>query len=76
MGDQRYVPAALTRETDRVLIVQEAGWVSGPVWTGAENFAPPPTGIRSPDPPARSESLCRLRCSGPYQTLHNNNNAV
>ena len=26
---------------DPVPIVQEAGWARGPVWTGAENFAPP-----------------------------------
>jgi hypothetical protein len=44
---------------DPVPIVQEAGWASGPVWTGAENLAP--TGIRSPDRPARSQSLYRLR---------------
>ena len=44
---------------DPVPIVQEAGWAPGPVWTGAENFAP--TGIRSPDRPARSQSLYRLR---------------
>jgi hypothetical protein len=43
---------------DPVPIVQEAGWVPGPVWTGAENLAP--TGIRSPDLPARSQSLYRL----------------
>jgi len=42
-----------------VPIVQEAGWAPGPVWTGAENLAP--TGIRSPDRPARSQSLYRLR---------------
>lgn len=30
---------------DPVAIVEEDGWVSGPVWTGGENFAP--TGIRS-----------------------------
>ena len=36
---------------DPVPIVQEAGWAPGPVWTGA------PTRIRSPDRPARSESL-------------------
>ena len=30
-------------------------WVPGPVWTGAENLDP--TGIRSPDRPARSQSL-------------------
>jgi len=29
-----------------------------PVWTGAENLAP--TGIRSPDRPARGQSLYRL----------------
>jgi len=43
---------------DPVLIAQEAGWTPGPVWTGAENLAP--TGIRSPDRPARSQSLYRL----------------
>ena len=40
---------------DPVLIVQEAGWPPGLVWTGAENLAT--TGFRSPDRPARSESL-------------------
>ena len=44
---------------DPVPIVQEAGWAPGPVWKGAENLAP--TGIRSPDRPARSQSLYRLR---------------
>ena len=43
---------------DPVPIVQEAGWVPGPVWTGAENLDP--TGIRSPDRPARSQSLYQL----------------
>jgi len=43
---------------DPVPIVQEAVWAPGPVWTGAENLAP--TGIRSPDRPARSQSLYRL----------------
>ena len=41
-----------------VPIVQEAGWAPGPVWTGAENLAP--IGIRSPDRPARSQTLYRL----------------
>ena len=36
-------------------LVQEAGRVSGQVWTGAENLAP--TGVRTPNRPARSESL-------------------
>jgi hypothetical protein len=43
---------------DPVSIVQEAGWASGPVWTGAENLTP--TGIWSPDRPARRQSLYRL----------------
>jgi len=43
---------------DPVPIAQEAGWAPGPVWTGAENLAS--TGIRSPDRPARNQSLYRL----------------
>ena len=43
---------------DPVPIAQEAGWAPGPVWTGSENLAP--TGIRSPDRPAFSQSLYRL----------------
>jgi hypothetical protein len=35
------------RQRDPVHIVQEAGWVPGPVWTGEENLVA--TGIRSPD---------------------------
>ena len=46
------------REWDLVPIMWEAGWISGPVWTGVENLAP--TGIRSPDCQARSKSLYRL----------------
>ena len=38
------------RERERVPIVQEAGWASGPAWTGAENLDR--TGIRSQDRPA------------------------
>ena len=43
-----------TRKRDPVAIVQESGWAPGPVWTGKESLAP--TGIRSPDRPARSEA--------------------
>ena len=49
----------LTPGKDPVSIVQEVGWAPGPVWTGAENLAP--TEIRSPDRPARSQLLYRLR---------------
>ena len=51
---------------DPVPIVQEAGWAPGTVWTGAENLAL--TWIRSPDRPARSQSLYRLRYPA-YQFL-------
>jgi hypothetical protein len=43
---------------ERPVLVQEAGWAPGLVWTFAKNLAP--TGIRSPDRPARSQSLYRL----------------
>ena len=49
-----------TPEKDPVPIVQEAEWTPGPVWTDAENLAA--TGIRSPDRPARSQSLCVSVC--------------
>ena len=60
--------AIFTPGQDSVPIVQEAGWASGPVWTGAENLAP--TGIRSPDRPARSQSLYRL--SYPAHIIYRN----
>jgi hypothetical protein len=42
MRGQRQAPAVYTSGKDPVPIVQEAGWVPGPVWTVAENLAPPP----------------------------------
>jgi hypothetical protein len=45
------------QERHPVPIVQEAVWAPGPVWMGGGNLAP--TGIRSPDRPARSQSLYR-----------------
>ena len=55
---QRHAPAAVYPTKDPVPIVQEAGWAPGPVWAVAENLAP--TGIRSPDRPARNQSLYQL----------------
>jgi hypothetical protein len=67
----------VTPGKDPVPNVQEAGCAPGPAWTDAENLAP--TGIRSPDCPARSQSryllstinheqnklfLCNDRCHG------------
>ena len=55
---QRHAPAALyPRERPGTHCTE--GWLApGPVWTGAENLTP--TGIRSPDRPARSQSLYQL----------------
>ena len=64
----RVMPRPLfTPRKDPVPIVQEAGWVPGPVWTGAENLHP--TGIRSPDRPARSQLLFTPRKSSWYSFL-------
>ena len=59
MRGQHHAPAALYFGKESVPILQEAGWAPGPVWTGAENLAP--TGVRSADRTARSQSLYRLR---------------
>ena len=45
VGVQRHAPAALPPRKDPVPIEEEAGWAPGPVWTGAENLAPPPPGF-------------------------------
>ena len=65
VGGQHHAPAALPPGKDPLPIVQEAVWAPGPVRTGAENLAP--TGIRSLDRPARSESLYRLSYRGPLE---------
>jgi len=45
-----------TPRNDPVPTVQEAGWASGSIWVGEDNFFH--AGIPSPDRPARSESPC------------------
>ena len=67
MGGQRHAPADLTHGKDPVPIVQEGGWASGLVWTVAENLAP--TGIQSPDRPARGQPLYRLRYPAHFKSL-------
>jgi hypothetical protein len=57
-------PGRFTSRKDPVPIVQEVGWAPGPVGTGVENLVP--TEIRSPDRPARSQSLYRLSYPGPH----------
>jgi hypothetical protein len=55
-------PALPLGKTQYVLY-RRLGRPPGTVWMGAENLAP--TGIRSPDRPASSESLYRLRYPNP-----------
>ena len=62
VGGQHHAQAALPPGKETVPIFQEAGYGPGPVWKGAENLAP--TEIPSPDCPARSELLYRLRYPG------------
>jgi hypothetical protein len=50
----RFLPLGKTRYPS----YRRLGGSPGPVWTGAENLAS--TGIRTPDRPARSQSLHRL----------------
>jgi len=47
-----------TPRKDPVPILQETGWATGPVWTGAENLVP--TGIRSQTAQPVAQSLYRL----------------
>ena len=58
VGGQHHTPAALPAGKDLVPIVQEAGWASELVWTGAENLHL--TRIRSLDHPSRSKLLYLL----------------
>ena len=69
-GGGRSAPRSgrFTPVNDPVPIVEQAGWAPGPVWTGVEDLAP--TSIRSPDRPARSESLYRLSYPGPVHHMH------
>ena len=45
VSGQQHAPAYFTPGKDSLPIVQEAGWAPGPVWTGADNLAPPPPGF-------------------------------
>jgi len=54
------MPQVCTWERDLVSIVYKAGWSLGSVLLGLENITP--TGVQTPDRPAPSELLYRLRC--------------
>jgi hypothetical protein len=68
LGGQPQTPAALAGERYPALIIQGAGLVQWPLLTDAENLTP--AEIRSPDRPARSESLYRLRYPGPPYSMY------
>jgi len=61
-------PVHFTPGQDPVPIVQEAGWAPEQIWRGAENLAP--IGTLSPERPASSESLYRLRQPGPVTVIY------
>jgi len=52
---------------DPVPILQEAGWASGPVWTGGKSR---PHWDSIPDRPARSQSLYRLSYPAHYSRIY------
>ena len=52
---------------DPVSFVQEAGWAPGQVWTGGKTR---PTGIRSPDRPARSSVAIPTELPGPQFNMN------
>jgi hypothetical protein len=54
VGGQHHALAALPLGKTRYPLYRRLGGPPGSVWTGAENIAPPHTGIRSPHRPARS----------------------
>jgi hypothetical protein len=57
---------------DSVPIAQEAGWAPGPVWTGAENLAPPPGfHLRTVDPVASCYTDWATRPTSKRKWRHN-----
>ena len=64
VGSQRHSPAALPRGR-RPGTHCIGGWMGPRAGLDGCGKTRPPTGIRSPDRPARSESLYRLSCPGP-----------
>ena len=77
MGDQRHAPAALSPGKPRYLLYRNLG---GPQNRSVQvRKISPSIGIRSPDPPARNESLYRLRYPGSSTTsgpLHHSVSSV
>jgi len=66
VGGQHHAPATLP--PGKTWYPWEDGWAPGPAWTFAENLAP--TGIQTPDRPACSKLLYRLRYPSPQFILY------
>ena len=64
MGVQRHAPADLPPVKTRYPLYRSLGGHQDRF--GRVRKILPPTGIRSPDSPARNESLCQLSHRGPY----------
>ena len=64
VGGQHHAPAALPPGNNRYPLYSRLGGPQGR--SGRVRKISPPTGIRSPDRPGRSESLYRLSYPGPY----------
>ena len=64
MGGQHHAPAALPPGKTRYPLYRRLGGPQGR--SGRVRKISPPTGIRSPDRPVRSESLYRLSYPGPF----------
>ena len=67
------LPGRFTTGNGPVPIVQGAGGAPGAVWTGAKNLTP--TGIRSPDRPARASRYTDYAVPSPYPTSRMPNHA-
>jgi hypothetical protein len=63
VGGQSHAPAALPPGKTRYPLYRRVGGLQG--WSGRVREISPPTGIRSPDRPTRSEPLYRLSYPGP-----------
>ena len=77
MRGQLHAPAAhLAPGKDPVTIVQEAGLASGPVWTVAENLAPPGFDPRTVQPVGSryTDYATRPTCTQLNNNNNNNNN--
>jgi hypothetical protein len=66
-GGQRHIPAALPAVKTQDPFYRRLSGPQGRPGRVRKNLAP--TWIRSPDRPARSELLCRLRCRGPLKEV-------